>query len=215
VLVTSRTDERAEGLAARVGGEPLPFERLLDGLVETDIVISSTAAPGYVVTEQLVRAALGHRPERPLLLIDIAVPRDIEPAAAEVPHCTLRNIDDLVAVQQANLAARRLEAGKVEALIERDVGKFMGWWQSREVAPTIAELLEQAEQIRQAELERGLARLGSLSERDRNAINAMTSAIVKKMFHRPIVQLKERGGHHDAHVYVHAVRELFGLSERD
>jgi glutamyl-tRNA reductase len=214
LLVASRSRERAEALADRIGGEPLPLERLIEGLAESDVAICGTAAPGYIVTEEDVRTALEGRPGRPLILMDIAVPRDVEPSAGEIPGCILRNIDDLVAVREANLAARRLEAVKVEPMIEREVDKFMQWWLGREVAPTISDLVAQAEGIRVAELERGLARLGALSDRDRNAINALTTAIVNKMLHRPIVQLKQRGGHHDAGVYVHAVRELFGLPDR-
>jgi len=214
LLITSRTAARAEALASKLGGRALAFERLLDGLVDSDLVISATASPGHVVTAELVRAALASRPGRSLVVVDIAVPRDVEPAAAQIPGCVLHNIDDLVAVQQVNLAKRRLEGVKVEALIDREVDKFMEWWEGREVAPTIADLVARAEEIRVAELERGLSRLGSLSDRDRNAVNALTVAIVNKMLHQPIVQLKQRGGQHDARVYVHAVRELFGLPER-
>lgn len=214
VLVTSRSVIRAAEVAACVEGEPLSLDGLADGLVRCDIVISSTAAPGYVVTESLVREAAERRGGRPLVLIDIAVPRDIEPLVASIDGCVLHNIDDLAELQETNLAARRLEGAAVEAMIEGEVQKFIDWWVGREVAPTIGDLVAQAEGIRQAELERGLARLGSLSDRDRNVINAMTSAMVNKILHRPIVQLKHRGGRHDANVYVHAVRELFDLPRR-
>jgi glutamyl-tRNA reductase len=213
LLIASRRAERAEALAERVGASSLPLERLGDGLAEADAVISSTAAPGFVVTERLVREVITRRVSRPLVLVDIAVPRDVEPSVADVPSCALRNVDDLVAVQQAGLAARRLEAPRVEALIEQEVEKYMDWWLGREVAPTIAELVSRAEQIRLVELERGLARLGPLSERERNAVNAMTSAIVNKLLHQPIVRLKQRGRQHDSSLYSHAVRELFGLGE--
>jgi glutamyl-tRNA reductase len=214
LMVASRRASRAEALAERVGASALPLERLVDGLTAADAVISSTAAPGFVVTESLVREAVARREARPLVLVDIAVPRDVEPSVADIPSCLLRNVDDLVAVQQASLAARRLEAPRVEALIEQEVEKYMDWWLGREVAPTIAELVARAEQIRVAELERGLARLGPMSERERNAVNAMTSAIVNKLLHQPIVRLKQRGRHHDSSLYSHAVRELFGLGER-
>lgn len=213
VLVTSRTVERAAEVAARVHGEPLPFDRLADGVADSDIVISSSAAPGYVVTESLVRDAVARRPERPLVLIDIAVPRDVEPTVAAVPNCVLHNIDDLAAVREANLAARRLEGAKVEAMIDGEVEKFLNWWVGREVAPTIADLVASAEEIRLGELERGLARMSVLSERDRNAINAMTTAMVNKILHQPIVRLKQRTRRHDANVYIHAVRELFALPD--
>ena len=215
VLLTSRSDERAEKASARVGGEALPFERLEEGLAQSDIVISSSAAQGYVVTRQVVRRALARRSKLPLVFIDIAVPRDVEPSIGKLPGCTVYNIDDLAAVRQANLAARRGEGAKVEALIEREVQKFMSWWEGREVAPIIAELVARAEQIRLAELERGLSRLGSLSARERNAVNALTTAIVNKMLHTPIVQLKQRGRRHDTQVYVQAVRELFDLPDQD
>jgi glutamyl-tRNA reductase len=214
LLVISRTAERARMLAERVGGVPLSWDRLESGLAGSDLVIASTSAGDCVVTREVMGRALAGRREWPLVVVDIAVPRDVEPAVGELAGCTLYNIDDLAAVQQANLAARRLEAVKVEAMIEHEVDKFMGWWIGRKVAPTISELVARAEEIRLAEVERGLARL-DLSERERNAVNAVTTAIVNKMLHRPIVALKERGGRHDANVYVHAVRELFGLPERD
>ncbi|MBA2448727.1 MAG: glutamyl-tRNA reductase [Chloroflexi bacterium] len=214
VLVISRTTERARMLAERVGGVTLAWDRLEEGLAASDLVIASTAATDCVVTREVMGRALADRRERPLVVVDIAVPRDVEPAVGDLAGCSLYNIDDLAAVQEANLAARRLEAVKVEVMIEREVEKFMGWWIGHEVAPTIAELVARAEEIRLAELERGLARL-DLSERERNAVNAVTTAIVNKMLHRPIVALKARGGRHDANVYVHAVRELFGLPEQD
>lgn len=213
VLVTSRTEARATEVAARVGGRALPFERLVDGLAESDIAISCSAAQGYVIGERDVRDALARRPERPLVLIDIAVPRDVEPSAGGIRGCTLHNVDDLRALREANLTRRRLEGAKVEALIERAVQDFLDWSVGRDVAPTIKDLVGQAEAIRLAEMERALARMGPLSARDRNAMNAMTTAIVNKILHRPIVRLKARGGHHDASVYVHAVRELFDLPD--
>ena len=211
ILVTSRRLARAEELAARVGGEAYSFDRLAEAVAESDVVITATAAPGPVFSESLVRRALAGRPERPLVLVDVAVPRDVEPSVSGLPSCTVYNIDDLAAVRQANLAARRLEGAKVEAIVEREVDKFAAWRAGREVAPTIAELVARAEQIRRAELDRALARMGPVAERERNAVDAMTQAIVNKILHDPIVRLKQRGGHHDASVYVHAVRELFGL----
>ncbi|MCC6179786.1 MAG: glutamyl-tRNA reductase [Chloroflexi bacterium] len=211
LLVTTRRYERAQVLAEQVGGEAVPFEQRSDAIARCDLVMSATSASGYVLDEAAVRAAIASRPERRLVLVDVAVPRDIEPSIADLPGCALYNIDDLVATQQANIAARRLEAEKVEATIGPAVERFMAWWAGRDVAPVIAELVARAEEIRAAETERVLTRLGPLSEREREAVNAMTTAIVGKLLHGPIIQLKRRGGRHDTSVYLHAVRELFGL----
>ena len=215
ILVTNRSQARAEELAATVAGQAVAFERLADALAMADVAISSTAAPTPVVTEELARRATEGRAERRLVIVDIAVPRDVDPAVAEVPGCVVYNIDDLTAVRETNLAARRLEVGKVEAVIERETERFVAWWRGREAAPTIAELVAQAERIRRTEVERAAARLGPLSDRERNEIDSMTGAIVNKMLHSVIVRLKERGGTHDTQVYVHAARELFGLPKAD
>jgi glutamyl-tRNA reductase len=211
VILMNRTPGRASALVEQLGGEAWPLARLATGLAAADIVITSAASERYLITSERVAAVLPSRGDRPLLIVDIAVPRNVEPAVAGLAGVQLYNVDDLREVCAANLEERGREAARVEAIIEDELVKYLRWWQAREVAPTIAALVRKAETIRQDELSRTLGRLGALSERDVNAINAMTRAIVSKMLHAPIVGLKERGAGMDGRHYVHAVRELFDL----
>lgn len=213
LLVASRSLASARRLASQLGGEPLKFDALIDALQRADIVISSTAAGGFVLEYQTVHDAMQHRNGRPLLLIDIAVPRDIDPSVATVPGVHLSNIDDLESVCRQNLEVRRQETLKVEPLIGEEVERFAVWRESREVAPVIQALVQRAEGIRQAELERTLARLGSLSDRDRNVVSALSVSLMNKLLHEPIVRLKERGNGHDGRGYVRALSDLFRLAE--
>jgi glutamyl-tRNA reductase len=211
VLVTNRTDGRSHALVDQLGGEAWPFEALDDGLTRADIVISSTASEGYVITTDRLAGVLSRRQQRPLAIVDIAVPRDVEPSASELEGVHLFNIDDLRSVCASGLDLRRQEVEKVELIVEDELEKYIRWWEARELAPTISELVRKAETIRQEEMSRALGRLGTLSEREANAVNALTQAIVNKMLHAPIVRLKERGSGLDGKHYLHAVRELFDL----
>ncbi|MCI0346346.1 MAG: glutamyl-tRNA reductase [Chloroflexi bacterium] len=212
LLVVSRTPARALALADQVGAKSARIEDVPEIIRECDVVIAATVSDGYLLTEDLVRAARARSSDRRLVIVDVAVPRDVEPAVASIPGCSLYNVDDLTTVRDEGLAARRAEAAKVEPLVDVAADRFMAWWQARELTPVIADLIVHAEAIRAAEVERAMGRLGDLSDRQRNAVNALTAAIVNKMLHGPIVRLKERGGQHDARLYVHAVRELFGLT---
>jgi glutamyl-tRNA reductase len=211
VILMNRTEQRADILVQQLGGEAWPLADLDGALRLADIVITSTTSEHYVITEEDVDVAIGERGGRALAIVDIAVPRDVEPTVASLPGVHLFNVDDLRDVCASNLHQRKREAKKVESIIEDEVAKYVRWWQAREVAPTIAALLRRAEAIRQDELARVLARLEPLSDRERNAINALTTAIVNKMLHDPITRLKERGSGLDGKPYVHAIRELFDL----
>ncbi|MBI4491841.1 MAG: glutamyl-tRNA reductase [Chloroflexi bacterium] len=214
VIVTSRSPANARRLADAVRGAPVAFAALPDELARADVVLSCTSAPVYVIGLEMVQRAMGSRRGRPLALIDIAVPRDVDPRAREMDGVYLYNVDDLEAVCAANLELRRAEAAQVEAIIEREVPRFMQWWDTLDVVPTIAALVDRAEAIRQAELARALPRLGELSERQRSTINALTAAIVQKMLHQPIARLKDHGEGEDGRLFVPAVRELFQLDGR-
>ena len=157
----------------------------------------------------MVQTAMAARPERPLLLIDIAVPRDIEPGVRDLPNVRLYNIDELQAVAERNLELRRGELAAAEAIIEGDVAKFGDWLRSLAVVPTIAALQERADAVRLAELERTLSRL-DLSTEDRARIEAMTAALVKKLLHAPISRLKDPAG---GERYASAARALFDLDD--
>jgi glutamyl-tRNA reductase len=145
------------------------------------------------------------------VLVDVAVPRDVDPAVRSIPGCTLYDVDDLAAVRESGMAARREQAEAAREPIERAVERFVGWWHGLKVAPVVAELTAHAERLRLAEAERALARLGEVSDRERQLVDAATSALVKKLLHRPIVELKRRGADEDAGQYVEALRALFAL----
>jgi glutamyl-tRNA reductase len=211
--VANRSLEKAEEVAHRVGGEAIPLDRVVDELVRADVVLSSTSAPGYVLTRQGVERGLSERRGRPLFLIDIAVPRDLDPAIHDLDGCYLYDIDDLEAVVATSLSSRRREAIRAEEIVAVEAERFREWQASRDVVPAIASLRARAEEIRTAELERAEARLGRLSESDRLAVESITARIVDKLLHLPTVRMKEASAGADGAVYVDAVRHLFGLGD--
>ena len=215
LLVMNRTASRADDLVHQLGGEAWAFERLDEALQQADVVISSTASEGFVITAGRLTEVVAARSGRPLVIVDIAVPRDVEPEAGGLPGVHLYNVDHLSQVCAENLNGRRREAERVEAIVDQEVDRYLRWWESREVAPTIAALVEWAESIRQEELARSVGKFSALSECDPNALNALTQAIVKKMLHEPITRLKAPGSSHEGKRYLHAVRELFGLPALD
>lgn len=211
VLVLNRTLDRARALAEAVGGEALPLDALQPALATADVVISSTGAGEYVLPAPAVRAAMADRPERPLYCIDVAIPRDVDPAAAELPNVYVYNLSDLQRVTLPGAEGRASDVQAVQQIVEEEVARFFQWWDEREVVPTIAALRARAEAIRQAELAKALGRLGPLGERERETLDALTQAIVNKLLHAPTVRLKERAGENDGRRYVPAVRALFQL----
>jgi glutamyl-tRNA reductase len=210
-VLGGRTLERAEELAAALGGRAAPLEALLPEMERVDVVISGTGAPGLVVRREDVEAAQGARRYRPLFLIDIAVPRDIEPGAREVKGVFLYDIDDLRSVADANLRERRKEATAAEAILEQEVRGFLDWRRSLDVVPLLVELRSRADEIRRAEVEKARRRLGPLTPEQEKALDAMTSGIVNKLLHSPTVELKKMASnrHHTEHVGL--IRKLFGL----
>jgi glutamyl-tRNA reductase len=154
---------------------------------------------------------MAERPDRPLVVVDVAVPRDVEPEVGDLDGCRLFDVDDLASAREASLAARKLEAVNAEAEIERAVGQFMAWWHGRIVATVVTDLVAHAERVRQDEVARSLARHGAATERERALIEATSAAIVKKLLHQPIVELKRRGGEDDAQIWARAIGELFAL----
>jgi glutamyl-tRNA reductase len=211
VYVANRTWSRAQELARSLGGTPVPFEQMEGTLGLVDIVITSTAAPEPIVTAAAVRAALQTRRGRPLFLIDIAVPRNVDPAVNDLENAFCYDIDDLRSVVEANLKERQREALRAQALLEREVVKFAARLQQLEVVPTIVSLREKLEAIRRAELERALARLPGSGEETRRVMEALSQAIVNKVLHAPMVKLKDssRAGH--GRRWTEMISELFGL----
>jgi glutamyl-tRNA reductase len=211
-FVANRTPERAAVLAARLGSEPLALDRLGDELAGADVVVSSTGAPGFVITREQVEAGIGRRRGAPLFLIDLAVPRDVEPSVAGLEGCFLYDIDDLEAVVAESLAGRRREAERAETIVAAEAASFRDWLASLDVVPAITSLREHAEAIRTAELAKAEGRLGGLSESERRTVESLTSQIVNKLLHAPIVRSKEAAAREGVG-YADALRHLFGLDE--
>ncbi len=207
-LVASRTPERTADLATALGADRIAFADREAAIATADIVISSTAASGFIIDRATVERAMATRAAHPMLLIDIAVPRDIDPACRQIPGVHLCDIDELQAVAERNMSRRRTAVVQAEKIIDEDVAKFQDWLRSLEVVPTVASLRQQAEGVRRAELERTLAKT-AMSAADRKRVEAMTSAIVKKLLHTPIQRIKDPSGER----YVQAARALFGLDD--
>nr|MBA3329956.1 glutamyl-tRNA reductase [Actinomycetota bacterium] len=212
-FVASRTLDRAGELARRFGAEPLPLERVREELTRADVVVCSTSAPGIVLRGDDVAAALRARRGRPLFLIDLAVPRDVDPAVHELDGCYLYDIDDLEAVVVESLAGRRREAERAESIVAGESERFAAWHASLEVVPAIASLRARAEEIRAGELARVEGRLDRLSDAERRTVESVTAGIVNKLLHLPTVRMKQAAVTPDGVVYAHAVRHLFGLGE--
>ncbi|RJQ51989.1 MAG: glutamyl-tRNA reductase [Actinobacteria bacterium] len=211
VVVSNRNYDRAVELAKRIEGEAIRFDDRGSAFASADIVISSTGASHYVVHKSDVEKAMHARRHRPIFFIDIAVPRDIEPEVNDIDNVFLYDIDDLQSVVDSNLAERMREAEKAEAIVDKEIDNFIKWLSTLEVVPTITALREKAERIREAEVEKALNKLGELSERDVNTINALTTGIVNKLLHAPIVKVKEHCATEDSYSYVESLRYLFNL----
>lgn len=216
LLVTSRTHDHAITLAHQLGGSAVRFEDLSGALASVDVVISATGAPHTVLPAATIERAMAGRPERALCIIDIAVPRDVDPAAAQILNVHLFDLDDLQEVARENIAEREKEVIRVRAIIAEEEEEFWRWYLARRAAPVIARLRERAEAIRVAELDKALRRLGHLhlSERDRNVIIALSEGIVNKLLAAPVAHLKEHVQGGDSQVYLSAVCELFELQDR-
>ena len=175
-----------------------------------DIVISSSGAPHFILEPSVVAEAMQSRPHRPLVLIDIAVPRDIDPRVKDIENVYLYDIDDLETVSGSNRRQREKEKEKVMTIIDAEVAKFMPWWHSLDAVPTITALVSKAEKIRRTQLTRTLARM-QMSDEDRAAIDAMTQTIIKKILHDPIRYLRN-SDQRDNHIQ--AVQDLFDLDNK-
>jgi glutamyl-tRNA reductase len=210
-IVTNRTFERAREMAERWNGVAVRFDALERSLADVDVVVCSTAAPHPVLTRSRLRNAVPGGLSRPLCIIDIAVPRDVEPAVGDEPNVFLYNVDDLRQIVGANLDRRAAEVPQAEAIIARGVEEFWAWYSSLEVVPTIRDLRSRTEQLRQEETERLLRRLAHLSPEDQQAIDALTRSVLNKVLHAPTVRLREAAGNGRGTAVLDTVRYLFQL----
>ena len=212
ILVASRTFENAQNLAKTFQGDAIPFESIPHHLAETDILLCSTAAPDYILHAKQIREALRARKQRPFFIIDIAVPRNIDPKADELENVFLYDMDDLQKVLRTNLEERKKELKKAEAIVQEEVKEFIFWLSTLELVPTIVSLREKAEEIRRQEIEKALSMLKTtIDPGQRKTIEAMSQAIVNKILHDPISEMKKAEKRGESTRLVDAVQRLFSL----
>jgi glutamyl-tRNA reductase len=211
-VVANRTLAHGEDLARKLGARALALDAVATELERADVIVSATSASELVLSRESVAAALRTRKGRPLLLLDLAVPRDLDPAINELDGCFLYDVDDLEAVVTETLSGRRGEAARAEQLVAGEADRFREWQASLDIVPTIASLRALAEEIRDREL---LKAGGRLSERERKHIESVTSQIVAKLLHLPTIRLKEAAAAADGVVYADVVKHLFGLEEEE
>lgn len=211
VVVTGRGTERSTDLATRVGGRAVPIEQLPSTLVATDLVLTSTGATEVVITKDDVEVAMKRRFGRPLLIVDIAVPRDVDPGVAEVPGVTLLDMDDLKAFAEHSMDRRRREVARVRRIISAELERLRTERDGREVAPLVSALRTRGEDIRLAELERFRAKLEAVDSKTADAIEALTRGIVAKLLHEPTVRVKEAAGSGRGDLYADILTALFDL----
>jgi len=215
ITVANRTFQKAVEVAQGFKGVPVSFEEIGTQLLEADIVISSTAAPGYVITHDQVKGSMKKRKNRPLFFIDIAVPRDVEPEVNDLENVYVYDIDDLKGIIQVNLSQREEEAVKAERIVEEEVIKFEQWLKTLEVVPTIVSLKEKAETIRQAELKKSLSGLGELSPSQIKSLEILTLSITEKILNDPILFLKQKADRPLGKNYLDTARRLFRLDREN
>jgi len=213
--VANRTIEHGIDLAAQVESTAVSLADVPALLATSDVVITSTSAPGFVVDMAAAEAALRGRRGRPILFVDLAVPRDVDPTLSTIDGCFVYDIDDLQAVVETSLAGRRAEAVHAEHLVAVEAERFREWQASLAVVPAIASLRAHAEEIRAGELAKAEGRLGRLPESERKLIESLTSQIVAKLLHLPTVRMKEAAAGTDGVIYADVVRHLFGLGEEE
>ncbi|WP_068500067.1 glutamyl-tRNA reductase [Paenibacillus kribbensis] len=214
VIVANRTLSRAEDLASKFHGTPVTMEEGIQRLVDVDIVISSTGAQGYILDRDRVEASMKRRQSRPLFMIDIAVPRDLDPAIGELPNVFLYDIDDLEGIVESNLEMRRTEAAKIEHMIEGELSEFYQWLKTMGVRPVIRALQEKAESVHQDTLESLFNKLPELDERQRKVISRLTKSMLNQMMHDPINRVKELAVQKQGNEALELFSHIFALEDR-
>lgn len=211
VAVANRSELRANELARRFGASTYDFDRLEDALASADIVITSTSAREYIVTRDMLRRVLGARRGKPIFVIDIAVPRNVDPSAADIDGVFLYNIDDLRAVVERDKIARKKEIERAQGIVEEETFQFVGEMRILEAVPLITAIRNKFETIRQTEVDRFKRRFPNLTPEQSQAIEAMTRSIVNKICHDPTLKIKEYLGSGECPVSVDLLCELFGI----
>jgi glutamyl-tRNA reductase len=211
VFIANRRYDRAIGLAQRFGGQAVRFEELPEQLEQADIVVSATNSPHHIVEPDELRQEMEKREGRPLLIIDIAVPRDVDPACREIRGVTLHDVDDVQGIVERNASGREAEARRAESVLDAERARFERWLGALEVLPTVSALRDRADEIVRRVLAENESRWESLSEADRGRLGKMARAIASRMLHEPTLRMKRVAEDEDAYTYVHVLRELFGL----
>ncbi len=211
LVVVNRSPDRAKELAAACGGQARPYESMTEELAHADVVITSTGSPTFIIGPETVRGVVKLRKGRPLFVIDIAVPRDVDPRVGELENVFLYDVDDLQKVAQENLALRRREADHAEAIVRKEVALFEQWHTSLSLTPTIIALRDQFHRVAREELERGLVKMPELGVTERQALEAVVGRVVNKLLHHPMTELKQGQDSAETALLVSAVRKLFAL----
>jgi glutamyl-tRNA reductase len=211
IFIANRHYDRAIGLAQRFGGHAVRFEELPEELTDADIVVTSTSSPHHVIERDALSEVMTARGGRPLLLIDLAVPRDIHPSSRDVPGASLYDMDDLQALVERNVSSREGEARNVEGILRAELARFDRWLAAQDVTPTIAALRERADEVVERVLDENEQRWEGLTDADRKRLNAAARAIASRLLHEPTLRLKRDADEADAYAKVAVVRELFGL----
>ncbi len=215
IFVTNRTYNKAVEIASVFHGESFPYEHLAARLPEMDIVIASSAAPHYVITKQMMRGVMDSRKHRPTFLIDISVPRNIEPNVHSLDQVFLYDIDDLQKVVEENRKERAAKADRAEDIVREEVEKVLVRLRAREAAPIIVRLQEQLERVRREEVEKLRRKLGPVNDEQEAAIEAVTRSLVAKIAHGPIAEIRRNAAHPDGAPMLDAIRRAFRLDEVD
>ena len=213
IVIANRTYETGCNLAREFNGRAIRFEDYLNELVHADILICSTGAQNYVLMKNQMQNVMKERKNRPVFLIDISVPRNIDPGINDLDNVYLYDVDDLRGVVDTNILERQKEAKKAEDIIAEEIETFKKWLSSLDSVPTVIALREKAEAIRKEELEKLMNRLSEIGEKDKKAIEGMASSIVNKLIHPPTVALKEDS--EDKDVLIATIKRLYGLNGED
>jgi glutamyl-tRNA reductase len=211
VFIANRHRNRAIGLAQRFGGRAVRIDDLPARMQEADIVVSSTNSPHHIVEREELELVMAARDGRPLLMVDLAVPRDIAPGCREVAGVSVHDVDDVQAIAERNAKGRAAEGKRAERLVDAELGRFEGWIGSLEVVPTIAAMRRRGDEVVERVLAENERRWESLSDADRERVEALARAIASRMLHEPTLRLKRAAGDEDSYLYVSVLRQLFGL----
>jgi glutamyl-tRNA reductase len=211
VFVANRHYDRAIGLAQRFGGNAVRIEELPEQLEEADIVVSATNSPHHIVEREGLEHVMEARAERPLLAIDLAVPRDIDPACREIAGVTVHDIDDVQQIVERNTSGREAEARRAEQIVEAELDRFERWLGLQEVVPTISALRERGDEVVRRVLAENEGRWENLSEGDRERVEKMAQAIASRLLHDPTLRIRRSACSGEAYFFVNALRELYGL----